>query len=72
MTKTAWRAAALLLATAPTSLAAQGVASVVAQAEVLDVALSVLDLQGLGFGDVTPGIHAVLVFRGCTPNASSE
>ncbi len=60
MTKTDWCTAAWLLATAPTSLAAQGVASVVARAEVSDVALSVLDVQGLGFGDVTPGISTIL------------
>ncbi len=52
--RTAWGVVWLLLAVRPVTLGAQ-IASVVARAEVSDVVLSVVNVQDLAFGDVTPG-----------------
>lgn len=55
-----WGLTALLVAVQPASLGAQGVASVVARAEVSDVVLSVSVVQSLAFGNVTPGVPTTI------------
>ncbi|MEE9533571.1 MAG: hypothetical protein V3W06_04070 [Acidimicrobiia bacterium] len=55
-----WVAVALFASLTPISLWAQGAASITATGEVSDLALTTLDVQDLGFGDVTPGLSTVV------------